>query len=95
MIKSVPQGLKPSSIRFLYGTAEPVPFVQSIFPQPLPSGPKGLNDDYVYAGDKSPALELHFQAFPRRLNHGRIAPTAVRYDVHSSPAPELRQLFVA
>ena len=34
MIESVPQGLKPSSIRFSSGTAESVPFVQIIFPQP-------------------------------------------------------------
>jgi hypothetical protein len=33
--KNVPQGLKPSSIRLLYGTAEPVPFVQRVFPQPV------------------------------------------------------------
>jgi hypothetical protein len=33
--KALPQGLKPSSIRLLYGTAEPVPFVQSAFRQPV------------------------------------------------------------
>src|SRR4051794_30672033 len=31
--KSVPQGLKPSSIRFFYGTPEPVPFVESTLPR--------------------------------------------------------------
>jgi hypothetical protein len=35
------QTLKPSPIRFLYGTAEAVPFVQSVFPQPVcPYEPK-------------------------------------------------------
>jgi hypothetical protein len=45
---------------------------------------------------RSPPWSFYiFQALPGRLNHGRIATTAIRCDVHSSPAPGLRQLFVA
>jgi hypothetical protein len=32
--KAVPQWLKPCIAEKFYGTAEPVPFVQNIFPQP-------------------------------------------------------------
>src|ERR1700675_4097411 len=35
--KDVPQGLKPSSVTLLCGTAKPVPFVQRLFPQPVQS----------------------------------------------------------
>jgi hypothetical protein len=32
---TVPQRLKPSLAERIYGTAEAVPFVQSVFPQPV------------------------------------------------------------
>jgi hypothetical protein len=35
MIEKLSSGAKALINRFLYGTAEPVPFVQSIFPQPV------------------------------------------------------------
>ncbi|MEA3006121.1 MAG: hypothetical protein QOI94_1390, partial [Acidobacteriaceae bacterium] len=56
--KSVPQGLKPSSIGFLCGTAEAVP-----------------SSFYI------------FGASPGLLTHSRIAPKAVRYDVHFLSGP--------
>jgi hypothetical protein len=32
--KAVPHRLKPSTVQADYGTPEPVPFVQGVFPQP-------------------------------------------------------------
>ena len=46
-VKAVPQRLKAGYTRIIYGTAEPVPFVQGVFQQPVKTVYENFTDREV------------------------------------------------
>ena len=57
-----------------------------------PSGPKGLNDDYVNAGDKSPAYPSSEENMERRAVLKIVAFTALSQKLNALPGAAMNHM---